>query len=144
MNKNKAKLKFHPNNFEIIEQGDHVICAVSGKNIPLNQIFRWEGPLEVPEYEFWISGEEDSDLDNPEFKISLLHIDIDLYEATKIILELLYPKVVNGGVIIFDEYGTFGGETIAIDEYFRGKNIEIFLEGVLPRQFFIRPFSVGS
>jgi len=39
------------------------------ENIPLNQIFRWEGPLEVPEYEFWISGEEDPDLDNPELKI---------------------------------------------------------------------------
>ena len=39
------------------------------KNIPLNQIFRWEGPSEVPEYEFWISGEEDPDLENPELKI---------------------------------------------------------------------------
>ena len=37
MNGNKAKLKFNPNNFEILENGDYVICAVSGKNIPLNQ-----------------------------------------------------------------------------------------------------------
>ena len=29
MNRNKAKLKFHPNNFEIIEEGDYVVCAVS-------------------------------------------------------------------------------------------------------------------
>ena len=34
MNRKKAKLKFHPNSFEIVEEGDHVICAVSGKNIP--------------------------------------------------------------------------------------------------------------
>ena len=46
MNKNKAKLKFHPNNFEIIEQGDHVICAVSGKNIPLNQLTYWNVELQ--------------------------------------------------------------------------------------------------
>ena len=26
MNRNKAKLKFNPNNFEIIEEGDHVVC----------------------------------------------------------------------------------------------------------------------
>ena len=26
-----AKLKFLPNNFEIIENGDHVICAISKK-----------------------------------------------------------------------------------------------------------------
>ena len=38
MNINKAKLKFNPNNFEVIEEGDHVVCAVSGKNIPLQQI----------------------------------------------------------------------------------------------------------
>ena len=41
MNKNKAKLKFNHNNFEIIEEGDHVVCAVSGKNIPLNQLTYW-------------------------------------------------------------------------------------------------------
>ena len=30
--KNKlATIKYLPNNFEIIEDGDHVICAVSGK-----------------------------------------------------------------------------------------------------------------
>ena len=40
MNGNKAKLKFNPNNFEIIEEGDYVVCAVSGKNIPLNQLIR--------------------------------------------------------------------------------------------------------
>ena len=41
MNKNKAKLRFNHNNFEIIEEGDHVVCAVSGKNIPLNQLTYW-------------------------------------------------------------------------------------------------------
>tara|TARA_B110000438_G_C15756212_1_gene625213 strand:+ start:529 stop:726 length:198 start_codon:yes stop_codon:yes gene_type:complete len=38
---NKAKLKFKPNNFEIIEDGDFVVCAVSRKNIPLNQLTYW-------------------------------------------------------------------------------------------------------
>ena len=46
MNRNKAKLKFSPNNFEIIEEGDHVICAVSGKNIPLNQLMYWNVDLQ--------------------------------------------------------------------------------------------------
>ncbi len=31
MNLDKAKLKFNPNNFEVIEEGDYVVCAVSGK-----------------------------------------------------------------------------------------------------------------
>ena len=33
MHKKLAKLKFLANNFEIVEQGDYVICAVSGKEI---------------------------------------------------------------------------------------------------------------
>ena len=40
--KNKlAKLKFLPNNFEILEEGDHVICAVSGKKIPIENLNYW-------------------------------------------------------------------------------------------------------
>ena len=50
MNRNKAKLKFLPNNFEIIEEGDHVVCAVSGKNIPLNQLTYWNTELQEAYY----------------------------------------------------------------------------------------------
>ena len=40
--KNKlAKLKYLPNNFDIIEEGDHVICSVSGKKIPLEDLTYW-------------------------------------------------------------------------------------------------------
>ena len=38
MNKTKAKLKFGPNTFEVLEKGDYVNCAVSGKNIPLQNL----------------------------------------------------------------------------------------------------------
>ena len=31
--KKLAKLKYLPNNFEVIQDGDHVICAISGKKI---------------------------------------------------------------------------------------------------------------
>ena len=36
-----AKLKYLPNNFDIIEKGDHVICAVSGKKISLQNLNYW-------------------------------------------------------------------------------------------------------
>ena len=36
-----AKLKYLPNNFEITEEGDHVICAISGKKIPLEKLNYW-------------------------------------------------------------------------------------------------------
>ena len=36
-----AKLKYLPNNFDIIEEGDYVICAVSGKKISLQKLNYW-------------------------------------------------------------------------------------------------------
>tara|TARA_A100001037_G_C15022463_1_gene577010 strand:+ start:250 stop:447 length:198 start_codon:yes stop_codon:yes gene_type:complete len=50
MNGNKAKLKFYPNNFEIVEKGDHVICAISGKKIPLNELTYWNVELQEAYY----------------------------------------------------------------------------------------------
>ena len=41
MNKIKAKLKYKPNSFEIIEDGDHVVCAISKKIIPINKLCYW-------------------------------------------------------------------------------------------------------
>ena len=46
MFKKLAKIKFLPNNFNVIEDGDHVICAVSGKKIPLKQLNYWNVDLQ--------------------------------------------------------------------------------------------------
>ena len=46
MNGTKAKLKFGPNTFEVLEKGDYVECAVSGKNIPLNDLQYWNVELQ--------------------------------------------------------------------------------------------------
>lgn len=59
---------------------------------------------------------------NPHLKIALLHIDTDIYEPAKIGLELLYDKIVWGGVIVLDDYATVAGETLAVDEFFENKN----------------------
>ncbi|XZN95172.1 MAG: TylF/MycF/NovP-related O-methyltransferase [Microcoleus sp.] len=58
--------------------------------------------------------------EQPGLKISLLHFDVDLYQPTKFALELLYPYVLKGGVVCFDEYGLipWQGETKAVDEFF--------------------------
>ncbi len=60
---------------------------------------------------------------NPHVKIALLHIDTDVYEPAVAILKNLYDRVVRGGVIAFDDYGTFPGETKAIDDFFKDKNV---------------------
>jgi len=41
MFKKLAKIKYLPNNFKIIENGDHVICSISGKKISLDNLTYW-------------------------------------------------------------------------------------------------------
>jgi len=41
MHKKLAKLKYLANNFEIVEEGDYVVCAVSGKKINLQELNYW-------------------------------------------------------------------------------------------------------
>jgi len=55
---------------------------------------------------------------NPHLIVSLLHIDVDIYQPTKIGLELLVPRMPKGGVIVFDEINSrlFPGETKALDD----------------------------
>jgi len=64
-------------------------------------------------------------LENPNLKIALLHIDVDVYEPSKIILELLWEKIIPGGILMLDDYGTVEGETKAVDEFFKGQEINI-------------------
>jgi hypothetical protein len=52
MNKKLAKIKYLPNNFEIIEHGDYVICAVSGKIINLEVLNYWNVDLQEPYYSY--------------------------------------------------------------------------------------------
>lgn len=51
-------------------------------------------------------------------KISILRLDTDFYESTKIELEILFPRLVKGGVLIVDDYGFWKGAKKAVDEYF--------------------------
>ncbi len=44
--KKLAKIKYLPNNFKIVEEGDHVICAVSGKKINLEDLNYWNVELQ--------------------------------------------------------------------------------------------------
>ena len=50
MFKTKAKIKFKANSFDVLEPGDHVICAVSNKKIPLNDLNYWNIELQEAYY----------------------------------------------------------------------------------------------
>lgn len=51
-------------------------------------------------------------------KIAVLRLDTDWYESTKSELEILYPRLAIGGVLIIDDYGYWDGARRAVTEYF--------------------------
>ena len=73
--------------------------------------------------------------DHPQLLISLLYLDFDLYEPTKVALHTLLPRVVAGGVVAFDELNCpqFPGETSALLE-------EVNLAKARLRRFPIDPY----
>ena len=62
----------------------------------------------------------------PHLKISLLHLDMDINESTKFVLNKLFSYVVRGGIILIDDYNTVFGATKATDEFLNlNKDLEI-------------------
>ena len=106
------------------------------KNIPLNQIFTWDGPLEVAEYEFWISGEEDPDLDNPELKIDGIlgntldypyDGDFPLEYATNYYWRVV-PKDINGNYGLQSSYSSVYQFTTSAFAELVGPYLEVLLK----------------
>ena len=52
MNKKKAKLIFKHNYFDIIEEGDYVLCAISGRKILLQNLNYWNVELQEPYFSY--------------------------------------------------------------------------------------------
>ncbi len=63
-------------------------------------------------------------------QISILRLDTDWYESTLCELEILFPKLSVGGVLIIDDYGHWQGCRKAVDEYFSKHNIKMFLQRI--------------
>ena len=60
-----------------------------------------------------------------EYEYSYVHIDVDLYDPTKTSIEYFWPRLVNGGVLVCDDYGsekTLGARK-AMDEFFNKSQI---------------------
>jgi hypothetical protein len=73
--------------------------------------------------------EETLPLQSPD-KIALLRLDTDWYESTRCELEILFPKLVPGGVLIIDDYGHWDGCRRAVDEYFANNQIAMLLNRI--------------
>jgi len=92
-----------------------------------------------------IPGFFEASLPHYQGRIALLHLDCDLFESYTCCLNLLYDKVVAGGLIMFDEYedANYPGAKIAVDQFFstRPEIVEEYF-GFDYRKFYVR--KIGS
>ena len=98
-----------------VQDGDNVWCVAGLADVEAN--VRSTGyPFE--QFTFVEGDVAQTLLQNAPEKISLLRLDTDWYESTKVELEVLYPRLSVGGVCILDDYGHWQGARKAVDEYF--------------------------
>lgn len=55
--------------------------------------------------------------------IRLAHVDVDLYKSVLDCCEFIYPRLIVGGMMVFDDYGvpTCAGARAAVDSFFRSR-----------------------
>lgn len=63
--------------------------------------------------------------DNDQCRIALLHLDMDVYEPTRHVLDLCGDRMVRGGIIMIDDYNAVPGATQAVDEFIQGRSCSI-------------------
>jgi len=98
--------------------GDNVWCIANQSDVERN-LATTNYPTENLKY---VVGDVSETLKvNVPDQISLLRLDTDWYESTKSELDVLYPKLVIGGVCILDDYGHWQGARKAVDDYFANK-----------------------
>jgi len=66
--------------------------------------------------------------EHPELRIALLHLDVDVYAPSKVVLDHLYERIVQGGLLLMDDYGIIPGETQAVDELVQKNDRQLRIE----------------
>jgi len=98
-----------------VADGNNVWCVAGREDVEEN--LRTTG-YPINQFRF-VEGDVTRTLhSNTPESISLLRLDTDWYESTRMCLEVLYPKLSVGGVCILDDYGHWEGARKAVDDYF--------------------------
>ena len=73
-------------------------------------------------------------------KIFFLHLDVDLYSSYKTCLENLWENLIEGGIVVFDEYNDskWPDAKVAIDKFFTSKNRKVEVESLFQRGYLIK------
>ena len=107
--------------FEVLKKKNVTPVFCSLENVKKNILNYSENDLEKI---IFVKGKVEETLrseKNLPNKISLLRLDTDFYDSIKISLEILYPRLCKGGVLIIDDYGHFKGAQTAVDDFFNNK-----------------------
>lgn len=97
---------------------DAVRSNLLSTGYPLNRLFFVKGKV------------EETLLSTTPSSISLLRLDTDWYESTKIEMDILYPLLQTRGVLIIDDFGYWEGARRAVVEYFYKKDKKPFLHRI--------------
>lgn len=76
--------------------------------------------------------------ENPEQRISLLHLDLDVAEPTEYCLETLFDRVVKGGLIVIDDYNDVVGTTQVVDRFIAKNDLTLETLKFYGKPVFIR------
>jgi hypothetical protein len=98
------------------KEGNNIWCIASIEDVQEN--FSSVGyPSHLVHY---VKGDVEETLKMPENlpdQVALLRLDTDWYASTKKELDILFPRLVKGGVCLIDDYGHWEGARRAVDEY---------------------------
>lgn len=72
-------------------------------------------------------------------RIAILRLDTDWYESTRHELLSLYDRLVSGGVLIIDDYGSYQGAKEAVDEFLAETGARLLLVPVGPGRIAVKP-----
>ncbi len=130
-----------PGEHDVGRYGTHAIHTykkrrVDGKstwiNIPLETVQENMARTGYPAQRItYVKGKVEATLAerSPE-RVALLRCDTDWYESTKAELEVLWPRLSPGGIVLFDDYYRWQGSRKAADDYFKANGIRIFLSRI--------------
>lgn len=119
------------NELEFVKEGmlNDVNFELLKEAVAINNLNRVNGHIDKIEF---IVGDANATIpkyvsDNPHLIISLLYLDFDVYEATKIALKYFLPLVTKGGIVAFDELAQkkWQGESIAFKEVLKVNKIKL-------------------
>lgn len=124
----------------MVEPGDDDRIASSGQSLRDRHPKGWwaagvdevkrnleSSPLKKDRFRFVPGRVEETLLHEVPDNIAVLRLDTDWFESTLMELNVLYPKLSSGGVLIIDDYGHFTGAKKAVDDFFWNRGEQVLL-----------------